>query len=440
MEINDLPQQYKDEAYRLLRSIYKFIPYYNQIKGTYLGIQFILNTMGLCSSIIELWAAPNNITNFSENVEYYREDEIHAVRRFTEDVAMHAGVKDYYLTSTFDVDLTSQAGITFKEFNGMSKTIITVINEVRPVTRCLRKLYYLLLVNSNIHFDYYFENQKSPNLEYNKETDPDAPNPYNLDFRRFDYLWYCYRDEPFNKCEYDFRLKQLSKIYLPYDALGARFTPNGDDYTTDSTYTMINTYFNLNKLNVKLRKSQVEKFRFKIFIRRRDRIFDIRSTPVIEGNLGTDISISLDKNGIYINLLNAGLQTALNLDELFSDLRPLPTPAGKKGQLGNYDLFIATNFIIVLGTNYLFQDTGIYDWSQNAEINFLLDEFCGLIPERSSYGDGVHLASQHNDILVGEDMSEEDDTNYPDGLLTYSEDDNDDSAYITTEDGEYIYR
>ena len=106
MEINDLPQQYKDEAYRLLRSIYKFIPYYNQIKGTYLGIQFILNTMGLCSSIVELWAAPNNITNFSENAEYYREDEINAARRFIEDVAMHATVKDYYLTSTFDVDLT----------------------------------------------------------------------------------------------------------------------------------------------------------------------------------------------------------------------------------------------------------------------------------------------------------------------------------------------
>ena len=343
MEINDLPQQYKDEAYRLLRSIYKFIPYYNQIKGTYLGIQFILNTMGLCSSIVELWAAPNNITNFSENAEYYREDEINAARRFIEDVAMHATVKDYYLTSTFDVDLSSQAGISFKEFNGMAKTIITVINEVRPVTRCLRKLYYLLRVNTNIHFDYLFQNQKSPKLKYGNPVTPDE-NPYGLEFRRFDYLWYCYRDIPFDKCKYNKNLKQLSRIYLPYDALGARFTLNGDDYATDSTYTMINTYFNLNKLNVKLRKSQVENFRFKIFIRRRDRIFDIRSTPVLEGKLGTDISISLDSNGIYINLLNAGLQSALNLDELFFDLTSLPTPAGDKGQLDNYDLFIATNF------------------------------------------------------------------------------------------------
>lgn len=405
MEINDLSQQYKDEAYRLLRSIYKFIPYYNQIKGTYLGIQFILNTMGLCSSIVELWAAPNNITNFSENAEYYREDEINAVRRFTEEVAMHAAVKDYYLTSTFDVDLTSQAGISFKEFNGMAKTIITVINEVRPVTRCLRKLYYLLRVNTNIHFDYLFQNQKSPKLKYGNPTTPDE-NPYGLEFRRFDYLWYCYRDVPFDKCKYNKNLKQLSRIYLPYDALGARFTLNGDDYATDSTYTMINTYFNLNKLNVKLRKSQVENFRFKIFIRRRDRIFDIRSTPVLEGKLGTDISIGLDSNGIYINLLNAGLQSALNLDELFSGLTPLPTPDGDKGQLDNYDLFIATNFVIVLGTNYLFQDKDIYDWSQKAEINYLLDEFCGLIPETSIYGSGVHLASQHNDVLVGENMTE----------------------------------
>ena len=405
MEINNLPQQYKDEAYRLLRSIYKFIPYYNQIKGTYLGIQFILNTMGLCSSIVELWAAPNNITNFSENAEYYREDEINAARRFIEEAAMHAAVKDYYLTSTFDVDLTSQAGISFKEFNGMAKTIITVINEVRPVTRCLRKLYYLLRVNTNIHFDYLFQNQKSPKLKYGNPGTPDE-NPYGLEFRRFDYLWYCYRDIPFDKSKYNKNLKQLSRIYLPYDALGARFTPNGGDYMADSTYTMINTYFNLNKLNVKLRKSQVQNFRFKIFIRRRDRIFDIRSTPVLEGKLGTDISIDLDGNGIYINLLNAGLQSALNLDELFFDLTSLPTPAGDKGQLDNYDLFIATNFIIVLGTDYLFQDKDIYDWSQKAEINYLLDEFYGLIPETSIYGSGVHLASQHNDVLVGENMTE----------------------------------
>lgn len=405
MEINNLPQQYKDEAYRLLRSIYKFIPYYNQIKGTYLGIQFILNTMGLCSSIVELWAAPNNITNFSENAEYYREDEVNAARRFIEDVVMHAAVKDYYLTSTFDVDLTSQAGISFKEFNGMAKTIITVINEVRPVTRCLRKLYYLLRVNTNIHFDYLFQNQKSPKLKYGNPGTLDE-NPYGLEFRRFDYLWYCYRDIPFDKSKYNKNLKQLSRIYLPYDALGARFTPNGGDYTADSTYTMINTYFNLNKLNVKLRKSQVQNFRFKIFIRRRDRIFDIRSTPVLEGKLGTDISISIDSNGIYINLLNAGLQSALNLDELFFDLTSLPTPAGDKGQLDNYDLFIATNFVIVLGTNYLFQDKDIYDWSQKAEINYLLDEFRGLIPETSIYGGSVHLASQHNDVLVGEDMTE----------------------------------
>ena len=260
-------------------------------------------------------------------------------------------------------------------------------------------------VNTNIHFDYLFQNQKSPKLKYGNPATPDE-NPYGLEFRRFDYLWYCYRDIPFDKCKYNKNLKQLSRIYLPYDALGARFTLNGGDYATDSTYTMINTYFNLNKLNVKLRKSQVENFRFKIFIRRRDRIFDIRSTPVLEGKLGTDISISLDSNGIYINLLNAGLQSALNLDELFSGLAPLPTPAGDKGQLDNYDLFIATNFVIVLGTNYLFQDKDIYDWSQKAEINYLLDEFYGLIPETSFYGSGVHLASQHNDVLVGEDMIE----------------------------------
>ena len=74
------------EAYELIRTIYKFIPTYNQIKGTYLGIQFVLNTMGLCAKITELWRDRNDIDNFAKAGTLYREDEIGAVRRFAEDV------------------------------------------------------------------------------------------------------------------------------------------------------------------------------------------------------------------------------------------------------------------------------------------------------------------------------------------------------------------
>ena len=88
------------EAYELIRTIYKFIPTYNQIKGTYLGIQFVLNTMGLCTKITELWRNRIGVDNFATDGTLYREDELGAVRRFVQDVGKYkAAVNDYYLTS-----------------------------------------------------------------------------------------------------------------------------------------------------------------------------------------------------------------------------------------------------------------------------------------------------------------------------------------------------
>ena len=144
MDIN-VPEKYRQEAYDLIRSIYKFIPYYNQIKGTYLGMQFILNMMGLCATITELWSTREHLENFSDDNVLFREDEIYAVRRFIDEVGK-SNVKDYFLTSRFDVDIYYNTGITLREFNGMAGTIIDVILKIRPVTRCLRRLYFILLI------------------------------------------------------------------------------------------------------------------------------------------------------------------------------------------------------------------------------------------------------------------------------------------------------
>ena len=115
----DLTDKTKQEAYDLIRTIYKFIPVYNQIKGSYLGIQFILNVMGLCAKIVELWGDRNDITNFSKDGTFYRETELFAVRRFLDDVVDEkAKLNDYYLTSRFDVDLISNKGIKYTDKSG----------------------------------------------------------------------------------------------------------------------------------------------------------------------------------------------------------------------------------------------------------------------------------------------------------------------------------
>lgn len=366
---NEVPQYYKDEAYSLIRSIYKFIPFYNQIKGTYLGIQFMMNTMGLSAAIVELWSTRDDIKNFSKNTTLFREDELNAVRRFLVDLTEEseeekskidyisdtAKVKDYYLTSTFDVDLSSQKGITFSEFNGMANTIISVIEEIKPVTRCLRKLYYLLELNTGLHFKYLFENQTTYKMEIG-----DTDGKSGISFKRFDYIWW-FSEDP--RTVYDGELSQLKTIFLSYKAILARVSKTPD--ASDSKYTLLNTYNNLNNLLYKLKNSKVDRIKFSVLTRDNTKPNDgwISSRTVVV-KLDKDIRIRTDECGIYIDIDNVSLRSILNLEYNFA----------------NKDIFFATYFNIPLGTNYITQgnldesqDTDIYDWEQDiVKINELV--------------------------------------------------------------------
>lgn len=366
---NEVPQYYKDEAYSLIRSIYKFIPFYNQIKGTYLGIQFMMNTMGLSAAIVELWSTRDDIKNFSKNTTLFREDELNAVRRFLVDLTEEseeekskidyisdpAKVKDYYLTSTFDVDLSSQKGITFSEFNGMANTIISVIEEIKPVTRCLRKLYYLLELNTGLHFKYLFENQTTDKMKIG-----DTDGKSGISFKRFDYIWW-FSEDP--RTVYDGELSQLKTIFLSYKAILARVSETAD--ASDSKYTLLNTYNNLNNLPYKLKNSKVDRIKFSVLTRDNTKPNEgwISSRTVVV-KLDKDIRIRTDECGIYIDIDNVSLRSILNLEYNFA----------------NKDIFFATYFNIPLGTNYITQgnldesqDTTIYDWEQDmVKINELV--------------------------------------------------------------------
>lgn len=359
---NEVPQYYKDEAYSLIRSIYKFIPFYNQIKGTYLGIQFMMNTMGLSAAIVELWSTRDDIKNFSKNTTLFREDELNAVRRFLVDLTEEseeekskidyisdpAKVKDYYLTSTFDVDLSSQKGITFSEFNGMANTIISVIEEIKPVTRCLRKLYYLLDLNTGLHFKYLFENQ-TPDESLKVGSNPD---PYfGINFKRFDYIWW-FSEDP--RTVYDGELNQLKTIFLSYKSILARVSNNAAD-GSGGKYTLLNTYNNLNNLPYKLKNSKVDRIKFRVYGRDNSNIQeDWFSNRTLIAIIGKDLDIRTDECGIYLDIINPSLRSLLNLEY----------------NIENKDLFLAIYFNIPLGTNYITQgnldepqNTAIYNWS-----------------------------------------------------------------------------
>lgn len=376
---NEVPQYYKDEAYSLIRSIYKFIPFYNQIKGTYLGIQFMMNTMGLSAAIVELWSTRDDIKNFSKNTTLFREDELNAVRRFLVDLTEEseeekskidyisdpAKVKDYYLTSTFDVDLSSQKGITFSEFNGMANTIISVIEEIKPVTRCLRKLYYLLELNTGLHFKYLFENQTTYKMEVGKTDDKSG-----ISFKRFDYIWW-FSEDP--RTVYDGELNQLKTIFLSYKSILARVSNNAAD-GSNGKYTLLNTYNNLNNLPYKLKNSKVDRIKFRVYGRKNSNINEWFSNRTLIAIIGKDLDIRTDECGIYLDIINPSLRSILNLEY----------------NIENKDLFLAIYFNIPLGTNYITQgnlddtqNTVIYDWD--------IDDINDVVPPRGYISSGPSI-------------------------------------------------
>lgn len=374
MDIN-VPEQYKQEAYDLIRSIYKFIPYYNQIKGTYLGMQFILNMMGLCANITELWAPRTGLENFSDDTTFFREDEIFATRRFIENIGK-SEVKNYFLTSRFDVDINYKTGISLAEFNGMASTIIDVIMKIRPVTRCLRRLYYLLIINTDIHFNYLLENSG---------YDADKLNDFGVDKKVFSYIWNITGNPQAYKTDFNNDLKQLNCIFVPWLTLDALYIPAKKTepyYDYDArTHTLKNTYFNLFKLDMKLRKSQQKTFRFKMYVREKETLKDVKSELYVV-NIGTDVDFKIDRNGFFINFKGAA-KTLLNKFFVGTNFN-------------THDIFLATSFSIFLGTNYLFQEDVQLDW----DIQDLMNEYSGLIAETSNHNKPVFLLSEKSDAIL----------------------------------------
>lgn len=138
------------ELNSFIKDIYKNIPYYNQMSGTYRGIKFILNQIGLCVKLVEIWSSRNILDNFNHSEDFAREDELNA-GRYDITTTQISDIGRYYLTSRFDVDIM-ETGLTFREFNELSYNIVKLLLKVKPIHRVLRKLAYVHVTNTNIHF------------------------------------------------------------------------------------------------------------------------------------------------------------------------------------------------------------------------------------------------------------------------------------------------
>ena len=364
----------KTIANNTIKYLYQNMPEYNQLKGTYTGIQMILNLMGLCTSITELWSprTQNALQNFLGD-EMFRADELDAVRQRIADWG-NATVKDYFLTSRFDVDIKQENKISFKSFNSMASTIISTILQMKPVTRCLRYLYYIITINTDIHFEY---------LTHIKKSGTEEEGDNNRKIENFRYKW----DVVFNPLAYKSKVDKKNNanysLFLPWIAERAAKL---DLETETETNTLKNTYFNLYELDRKFQISKQKTFRFKLEGSFANPGYDTNTyTKIFNMEIGKDVDFQVETNGILVNFKGSATSIFLDLFGKLNDIfitseasdmcylqaeaddctfipeSAIDTSEGSNDNLSDKTILLSLTaaFSTVLGSKYLYQNNQI---------------------------------------------------------------------------------
>lgn len=218
-----------DELYSFLTDMYRNIPYYNQLSGTYRGITFILDQLGLCVKLIEIWASRNIKDNFSHDQIMVREDQINAVHHVHDNTV--ADIGRYYLTSRFDVDVL-ESGLTYEEFNNFAFTIVKLILNIKPIHRVLRKLAYVFVGNTNLHEEHI--------LLHNTSNDLSNDNYYYKEIRRYNYTWNLFDKYSVKKSLINVIDDTLvaDSLFIPFNAVNANVKFNRDNYNLFGEYKL----------------------------------------------------------------------------------------------------------------------------------------------------------------------------------------------------------
>jgi len=377
----------KREALALIKYLYKNMPTYNQIKGTYVGIQYVLNMLGLCSSITEIWSdkAESALKNFAETSNLIRADELNDVRQNVGELG-NAKIKNYFLTSRFDVDFTNIEGQSFEDFNKQSETLIQVINQIKPVTRVLRKLYYTLKIITDLTL-------QSISVHYSKD----------IDIYAYEYSWDVTKGLFRDKTIFDKNSQLLYQLYLPYSSirekakcLGKYINGSWDPIQSPTylSYTLNNTFFNLNDLKRKFKVSKQDTFSFFLIGTHNGSILSTEEPFTYPINDEYGVSIDNDNYGIIIKFNGAAATVIQTI------IRILYGRDERIDNLSKINLNIQSCFSLAPGTDYIYQDLERFDFEDTIAIH-------GFKPENASENDIILLAPEYPEGQVSTTVFEQ---------------------------------
>lgn len=351
----------KEQALALIKYLYKNMPTYNQIKGTYLGIQYVLNMLGLCTSITEIWSdrAQETLKNFAESSDHlFRAEELNDLRENIAELANssysgNAQIKNFFLTSRFDIDLVNTKYQTFKSFNEQAAAIIQVVNQIKPVTRALRKLYYIIRITTELSV---------------QNISLIASDPRKI----FAYTYAWDMDSPLSKEHtiFDATTQQLYQIYLPFMSISSfaeclgYYEKDKDDpdnpgviewqwHDADAgfpKYTSPCTYVTLNNIGYKFKVSKQNTFTFALIAAGKSYYY---TYPI-----GTEDGVDLYTDAYGITVVFNG--TSKTVIQQFLDVLHRTEPIES---LYDINFQFKSYFNLVHETDYLYQDPNMYDFT-----------------------------------------------------------------------------
>ena len=378
-------EQLINEAYSLIKYLYKTMPEYNKLKGTYTGIQLVLNLMGLCASITEIWSerTTNAIENFATDDGLHRADYLRCVK-YRIDEWGKAEMKNYFLTSRFDLDIYQNNSMTFNEFANMSKTVILVMLQMAPVTRALHKLYYILKISNDLHIDYVFDSSVK-HFELNEII---------CKMFTYRYRWNITDNYFAYKSELDLANNNIYKIFLPWSTIKATlvnikeidYTGGESLYPSDNPVreveTMKNSYFNLFNLDKKFNLSNQKTFKFGLIVKDPSS-GTIYPQKIYSLEIGKYINITTEQNGIILEFLDEAtsifsdmfgtsfvseadshqLVSEVQESELVTEDSIVFENSGNNNSFvnSNVSLWLTALFTMPLGTKYMYIDDTFSD-------------------------------------------------------------------------------
>src|SRR5690554_6042317 len=170
----------EEDVFDVIRYFLKNLPYYNQIKGSSNGMIFILKMFSLSCRVINLWVKTE--PTIEENPTFYSEDSIN-------------DYSEFFLTSRFDLDLFS-GNIDYEFLNSNLKYFIRLIESIKPITKILNRIKYLIEVKKEIGI-----------MTNNSVELYDNSRIFNFDY---------YFDFNREKSVYNDKNKHLIKLYVPF--------------------------------------------------------------------------------------------------------------------------------------------------------------------------------------------------------------------------------